>query len=138
MVSLDEIKSRRLDREIAFSSSRSSGPGGQNVNKVNTKIELRFHINNSNILSSEEKNLIHEKLKSRINNDGELILASQESRSQLNNKETVLFNFYLLLFKAFLKQKKRIKTEPSKASVKKRLDNKKQHSEKKGRRKSLD
>ena len=76
-----------LSSECIFAASRSSGPGGQNINKVNTKVELRFNITDSKILNDSEKELLLEKLASRINQEGLLILSSQSERSQLKNKE---------------------------------------------------
>jgi len=78
----NQISSRDFSNEIVFTASRSSGPGGQNVNKVNTKVELRFKINESNLLSEEEKLLLFQNLPTKINNDGELIVVSQSERTQ--------------------------------------------------------
>jgi ribosome-associated protein len=122
--------------EFQFSASRSSGPGGQHVNKVSTKMELRFHIASSVLLSDAEKELISEKLASRINAAGELILVSQSERSQLQNKEKVIEKFYVLLTRALIPRKKRKPTRPSKASKEERLEAKRQQSEKKERRRN--
>lgn len=124
-----------LDSEIEFSFSRSSGPGGQNVNKVNSRVELRFDVQNSNILTEAQREKIVKKLHSRINNEGVLHLSNQDERSQLKNKELVLKKFYKLINKALFEHKKRIKTKPSKESVEKRLKSKKENAEKKQRRK---
>lgn len=124
-----------FDSEIVFSASRSSGPGGQNVNKVNTKVELRFNIPNSNLLSDSEKEILLEKLKNKINKEGDLILVSQEERSQIKNKEKVLQKFYELINEALTPPKKRKPTKPSKARKEKRLEEKKITSEKKSQRK---
>ena len=79
-----------LQKEIYFNTARSSGKGGQHVNKTESKVELHFPVNASRLLNSEQKNKINEKLKNYINEQGELILYSQESRSQLQNKEICL------------------------------------------------
>ena len=127
-----------FESEILFSASRSSGPGGQNVNKVSTKVELRFNIPNSNLLSDSEKEILLVKLKNKINNEGDLILVSQEERSQLKNKEKALEKFYELIEKALTPPKKRKPTKPTQASKKKRLEEKKLVSEKKSQRKKPD
>ena len=121
--------------EFIFKSSRSSGSGGQNVNKVSTKMELRFHVDNSEFLSSEEKELINLKLKNRISQDGYFILTCDTERTQLANKKKVTELFFELIEKALHKPKKRTKTKPTKASKEKRLKKKKINSEKKKSRK---
>ena len=126
---------RLFDLEFIFSASRSSGPGGQNVNKVNTKIELRFKIPDSALLSDSEKEILMEKLKNRINSEGELIIVSQDERSQLKNKENAIIKFYQLLQNALTPPKKRKPTKPSMASRHRRLEAKKILSEKKQDRK---
>lgn len=120
-----------LGSEITFTTSRSSGPGGQNVNKVNSKVTLSFHVTLSEILTEEEKAIITQKLSSRLTKEGVLILSAQDKRSQLQNKEAVMAKFDELLHKAFIKKKKRKVTKPSKSSVQNRINKKKQHSEKK-------
>jgi ribosome-associated protein len=99
-------------------------PGGQNVNKVSSKVELRFNVLNSKLLDDREKQIIQEKLGSRINNNGELIMVSQSERSQLKNKEKVVERFYLLLNKALTPKKPRRPTSPTKGSKEKRLESK--------------
>ena len=130
------MEERNFGSELHFSASRSSGPGGQNVNKVSTKMELRFHVASSEELSEAEKVIIMEKLASRINAAGELLLVSQSERSQLQNKEKVTEKFYLLLTRALTPRKRRKLTRPTKASMEERLTAKRQRSEKKERRKS--
>jgi ribosome-associated protein len=120
-----------LGKEITFSTSRSSGPGGQNVNKVNTKVTLKFDVWQSQILTDEEKEVLKTKLSSRLTNDGVLILSSQDKRSQLENKENVIRKFDKVLAKAFEKKKARKATKPSKGAVQSRIKKKKEHSEKK-------
>ncbi|MEI8004911.1 MAG: alternative ribosome rescue aminoacyl-tRNA hydrolase ArfB [Bacteroidota bacterium] len=130
----DVIKGRDFMPELVFSASRSSGPGGQNVNKVSTKMELRFHVIGSALLSAEEKEMIMEKLGSRINKDGELLLVAQSGRTQLTNKEIVIEKFYSLLTRALTLRKKRKPTRPSKAAREKRLEDKRILSQKKEQR----
>jgi len=118
------LKDRDFHSEFQFSASRSGGPGGQNVNKVSSKVELRINVFNSKLLDDREKQIIQEKLGSRINNDGELIMVSQSERSQLKNKEKVVERFYLLLNKALTPKKPRRPTSPTKGSKEKRLESK--------------
>lgn len=125
------LNSDLLAGEIQFTTSRSSGPGGQNVNKVNSKVTLKFDIQNSGILTQDEKDLLIHKLHSRTTSDGVLLLSSQDKRSQLDNKESVLEKFNALLKKAFEKKKARKATKPSKSAVQNRIKSKKEHSEKK-------
>ena len=124
--------------EINFKASLSGGAGGQHVNKVNTKVELRFDIDASNILTDEEKVTIKEKLANRINKDRVLLLTSQTERSQLKNKELVIERFIKMLEKALTPIKKRKATKPTKASQLKRLDEKHKQAEKKTGRKNVD
>lgn len=126
-----------LGSELQFTTSRSSGPGGQNVNKVNTKVTLKFDVRQSGILTDEEKEVLMVKLHSRITGEGVLLLTSQDKRSQLENKEAVIKKFNDLLKKAFEKKKPRKATKPSKTAVQKRIKSKKEHSEKKQWRKKL-
>lgn len=128
---LSEYRRNQLLNEIQLSASRSSGPGGQHVNKVNTKVELRFFLTNSQFLSEFEKEKIKFKLKNRINNEGELFLVSQVERSQWRNREKVIEKFFDLIEKAITPVKRRIKTKPSKSSRLKRMDSKKRLSQKK-------
>lgn len=134
----DELKSRGLEEELRFSASRSGGAGGQNVNKVNTKVELRLHIADSQVFTLEEKELLFNKLATQISNDGFLIIVSQTERSQLKNKEIAIEKLFKLLSKALTIPKKRTKTKPSKVSKEKRLQTKKKLSEKKVLRKKIE
>ncbi len=131
------ILASTLGNEIVFSASRSSGAGGQNVNKVNTKVTLKFDVKNSQHLTEEEKEIILKKLSTRLTNDGVLILTSQEKRSQLQNKEDVVLKLEKILAKAFEKKKARKATKPSKGAVQERIKEKKQRSEKKQWRQKL-
>jgi ribosome-associated protein len=137
-VSSDNSPRRDFTPEWIFSASRSSGPGGQNVNKVSSKMELRFHILNSQLLSESEKEILSEKLTNKINNEGFLVLTCQTSRSQLTNKEEVIEKFYALLSKALKPRKKRVPTKPGKGSIERKLKEKKMVTEKKQRRKRPD
>lgn len=135
MMHFREDQKQQLLSELVFAASRSSGPGGQNVNKVSSKVELRFSIQKSQNLTEEEKQIIRSKLSNRINSDDELVLTAQSSRSQLQNKEEVINLFFNLLEKALTPRKKRIKTTPTRASREKRLETKKKAAQKKALRK---
>ncbi len=135
---LEETIKKQLETEVVFSATRSSGPGGQNVNKVNTQVELRFSVKNSELFSNEEKDRIFLKLKNRINSEGELIVTSQTGRTQLNNKENALEKFFELIEKALTIRKKRLKSTPTAASRLKRLESKKSQALKKQLRKPPD
>lgn len=132
------ITSNQLLPELEFSTSRSSGPGGQNVNKVNSKVILRWHIKNSTTITEEQKDLLLKKLAPYITQEGELMVTSQESRSQFDNKENVIIKLDALLKKAFTKPKARRATKPTKSSKVKRVESKKRHAEKKQWRKKLE
>lgn len=127
-----------LGKEVEFTTSRSSGPGGQNVNKVNTKVTLRFDIPNSVILTDEEKAVLQGKLATRLTTEGVLVLNSQDKRSQIQNKEAAISKLEQLLHKAFIKKKARKATKPSKGAVQERITDKKQRGEKKKWRQKLD
>lgn len=134
MLLSDSIKAQLLT-EVQFSASRSGGPGGQNVNKVNTKIELRFSVLNSAVLDEMQKQLILSKLKNRINAEGELLVTSTTERSQWKNREQAVKKFFELIEKALTRPRKRKKTQPTVASRIKRLENKKKQGQKKDLRK---
>ncbi len=128
------IYGNELDSELNFSFSKSSGPGGQNVNKVNTKVELRFAIDKSSILEETEKQILKVKLDKQLNSEGELIIVVQETRSQLKNKQKAVDKFYELINSALKPIKKRKATKVSRAAKEKRLKQKQVQAEKKSRR----
>lgn len=123
-----------LFNEVSFKAVRSSGAGGQHVNKTASKVILTFNVEESSGLSEEEKHLLGKKMKSRLTLNNELILECSETRSQHKNKELVLDRFKQLILAGLVKPKTRKKTKPSRASKFKRLRKKKMHSEKKSTR----
>jgi ribosome-associated protein len=139
MITLNEIRIslslRHIIGECMFSATRASGPGGQNVNKVSSRVELRFHVAESSILTPVEKFILQSKLASRINNEGYLVLDCQEDRSQHRNKELVIDKFLSLLSQALVPRKKRKPTRPTLSSRIKRLESKKKLGDQKNQRK---
>lgn len=117
--------------EIHLHFSRSSGPGGQNVNKLNTRVELRFDLTATQTLTADQKSRVQKKLASRVNGRGELILFSERTRSQEKNIDDVLQKLGELLADALKKPKKRIPTRPSRSAREERLKEKKKRSDKK-------
>jgi ribosome-associated protein len=122
---------RPFEKEYFFNTSRSSGPGGQNVNKTETRVELRFNIDKSELLSDEEKHAIKYKLKNRINAEGFLQVVAQEHRSQFKNKQLAEQRFFELLILAVRKNKKRKPTSIPRNAIENRLQTKRIISEKK-------
>lgn len=121
-------------KELKFQTVRSGGKGGQHVNKVSSKVELYFSINDSQCFTEEEKERLRIKLANRMSQDGVLKLSCEEDRSQLRNKEKVVEKLRIVLEDALKVAKKRKKTRPSLASVEKRIEKKVKHSMKKRNR----
>ncbi|WDF56852.1 alternative ribosome rescue aminoacyl-tRNA hydrolase ArfB [Mucilaginibacter sp. KACC 22063] len=124
-----------LLRETNFKASRSGGKGGQNVNKVSTKVEIAFDVRSSVLFNEGEKQLLLSKLANRLNKDGEVQVICDEERSQYLNREKAIEKLYHLLHKAFEKPKPRKPTKISKAVKAARADNKRLQSAKKETRK---
>lgn len=124
-----------LIKELQFKAVRSSGAGGQHVNKVSTKIELVFDVNNSNAFSEVEKQRLLLKLKNRLTKEGKLLMQCDESRSQHRNKEFAIKRFIEVIENALKVAKKRRKTKPTKSAIEKRLKGKKKAALKKVNRK---
>jgi ribosome-associated protein len=125
---------RDFSAEIVFRTSRSSGKGGQNVNKVSTRVELLFFIDSSAELTEEEKALVRANLRSRIRRDGSIHLVCQEGRSQEANRKRVVARFRKLMESALKKRKKRIPTLPGPEAEENRRKGKIKQSYKKGLR----
>lgn len=120
--------------ELKFKAVRSSGAGGQNVNKVSTKVELSFDLEQSTCLSEIEKNRLRKKLAHKLTKEKELILQCEETRSQHKNKELVIKKFLKTLETNLRVPKSRIKTKPTRSAIEKRLKSKKRAAQKKANR----
>ncbi|MDC7235146.1 MAG: alternative ribosome rescue aminoacyl-tRNA hydrolase ArfB [Spirochaetales bacterium] len=132
-----ETLAQAIQKEGKFSFSRSGGPGGQNVNKVNTKVLLTVSPEALDCLSDDQIHRVKEKLSGRINGEGELFIQFQEERSQLMNREKAVLRLADLILESLVVRKKRKKTRPGRAAVQKRLDSKKKQSDKKKNRGSI-
>lgn len=121
--------------ELNFKAVRSSGSGGQHVNKVSSKIELTFDLVNSLVFSEQQKHRLLIKLQNRLTKEGILILQCDDSRSQHKNKDIVIKRFLAIIDAALIIPKKRVRTKIPKSVIRKRLKNKRNLSEKKANRK---
>ena len=120
-----------LLKELTFKAVRSSGSGGQHVNKVATKVELSFNLEGSLVFSEVQKQRLSSKLQHKLTKNGVLVLQCDDTRSQYKNKELVVKRFLELIKKALIVQKRRIPTRIPKSVIRKRLNNKRRQSEKK-------
>tara|TARA_Y100000746_G_C15261729_1_gene349947 strand:+ start:249 stop:653 length:405 start_codon:yes stop_codon:yes gene_type:complete len=123
-----------LIKELSFKTARSSGAGGQHVNKVSSKVVLSFDLENSAGLNTREKRLLKKALASRLTNDGILNLSCEESKSQHQNKDLVIKRFLSVIKKGLIVPKRRIPTKPTKASKRKKIDEKKRRGQTKALR----
>ncbi|MBK5210130.1 MAG: aminoacyl-tRNA hydrolase [Flavobacteriaceae bacterium] len=128
------MNTEMLLKELKFKAVRSSGAGGQHVNKVSSKVELTFDLQNSEGFTEEEKELLVQKLKNKLTKENVLLLQCDKSRSQHKNKEIAIDRFLKLIADGLKVQKPRKVTKPSKSSVHKRLDKKKKQAFKKALR----
>lgn len=124
----------KLINELQISFTKSSGPGGQNVNKVSSKVEIKFDINSSLFLTPEQKEILLQKLANKLTSEGVLRVVSQSSRSQLQNKENAINKTIELIIKALTPVKKRKRTKPTRSSIENRLNDKRFRATKKADR----
>ncbi len=135
---INNIDLNKILKEVKFGTSRSGGKGGQNVNKVETKVELVFNINGSMTIDEEVKAILKKKLYNKIDGESNIRITSQTERTQLGNKKRTIEKFVKLLDKALIKEKFRIKTIKSFSVKQQILENKRKHSIKKQQRKIKD
>lgn len=132
------MNKERILQELDFKAVRSSGAGGQNVNKVSSKVVLTFNLGESQALTEEEKFHAEHKLASRLTSNKVLVLQCDEDRSQLRNKDIVIKRFFQVMENALRVEKPRVPTKIPKAVIKKRIENKRRQSEKKNFRRRFD
>lgn len=124
-------------RELVWSASRSSGPGGQNVNKVNTKVDLRFDLSRTTALPPDVIERLQQQLANRLDAEGRVVVVSAQGRSQAANLAMARERLAELIRAGLLPEKRRRKTRPSRATKARRVQNKRQHAEKKATRQKV-
>ncbi|GAA0872588.1 alternative ribosome rescue aminoacyl-tRNA hydrolase ArfB [Gangjinia marincola] len=129
------VDKEKIASELSYKAVRSSGAGGQHVNKTSSKVMVFWNVEESSALTDDQRHLLLKRLAHRLTKDGVLQLSSQESRSQHKNKAEVTQRLFKLLAENLQQRKKRKRTKPSIKSIKKRLNNKRIQSEKKANRK---
>jgi ribosome-associated protein len=120
--------------ELEMSFARSGGPGGQNVNKVSSKVDLRWNPETSTALTLDDRSLLLERLKNRLTTDGYLIITSSLTRDQMKNREDAIDKLVLIVKSALHREKPRKATKPSRGAKRRRLEDKRRHAEKKTNR----
>ncbi|WP_299225428.1 alternative ribosome rescue aminoacyl-tRNA hydrolase ArfB [uncultured Psychroserpens sp.] len=129
------IDEKAILNELSFKAIRSSGAGGQHVNKTSSKIELNFNVQESEALTISQKEQLNKRIQTRLTKEGVLIMQCEESRSQHRNKAIIIQRFLEFIKTNLIEDKERILTKTPKAVIKKRLTNKRKNAEKKANRK---